>query len=122
MCCLQQEQAQAAALHGCHITALKTQLHAAMDPAGAPSAAFPPAGGDQGGTASTIFPSARGDQAGSTLPGSSAVGEQSSSAAGEGHQKTIAELRTAVEEKAKEVSEAATLIRALKDAKAKAER
>ena len=92
MHCLQEKQAQTAAMHGCHIAALKTQLHAAVDQASSPSAASP------------------------------TVGRQSADTGAEGYQKTIAELRAVVEGKAREASSAAARIRALEQDKAKAER
>ena len=79
-------------MHGCHIAALKTQLHAAMDHASSPSAA------------------------------SACAAEHSSDSVVEGYQQTIAELRAAVDEKAREACSAAARIRDLEQDKAKAER
>ncbi len=79
-------------MHGCHIAALKTQLHAAIDHANSPSAA------------------------------SSSAAEHSSDSAVEGHQQTIAELRAAVDEKARGLCSAAAHMRDLEQDKAKAER
>lgn len=79
-------------MHGCHIAALKTQLHAAMEPGGALAAASPSAGDHSGATAA------------------------------EGFKKTIAELRAVVEDKAREACAAAAHVRALEQDKAQAER
>ncbi|CAL5228113.1 g11189 [Coccomyxa viridis] len=88
---MKEQQAQAAAMHGCHIAALKTQPHAAMEHASSPSAAH-----------------------------SSAV-ERNNDLAAEGYQHTIAELREAVDEKARGLCSAAARIRDLEQDKAKAE-
>lgn len=79
-------------MHGCRIAALKTQLHAAMEHASSPSAAH-----------------------------SSAV-ERNNDLAAEGYQHTIAELREAVDEKARGLCSAAARIRDLEQDNAKAER
>ena len=79
-------------MHGCHVAALKTQLHAALQPAGALAAALPTAG------------------------------EHSAVAAAEGHRRTIAELRAVVEGKTREACAAAAHIRTLEQDRAQAER
>lgn len=88
---MQQEQARAAAMHGCHIAALKTQLHAAMQQGP------PPAAAAEGG------------------PGSGA-------AEAAGYQRTISELRSALEDKIKEADKAAEAVKALEQGRAEAER
>ena len=89
---MQEEQAQAAAMHGCHIAALKTQLHAAKDGASSPSGLSSPAE------------------------------KRSADRAADGYQQTIAELRAAVDEKARGLCSAAARIRDLEQDKANTER